>query len=103
MTPFQSQELLILKHHIKMKIKSGPLLILRENGPSIFESSVTVHVPHFSLLPSLLLLPQHTVAKTISVVKCTLVQALRLCTGRTAHRGNRGIALYFHDHGTRRG
>jgi hypothetical protein len=36
-------------------------------------------------------------------VKCTLVQALRLCTGRTAHRGRRGIALLFFDHGTRRG
>ena len=36
-------------------------------------------------------------------VKCTIVQALRLCTGRTAHRGSRGIALPFHDHGTRRG
>ena len=36
-------------------------------------------------------------------VKCTLVQALRLCTDRTAHRGSRGIALPFHDHGTRRG
>ena len=24
------------------------------------------------------------------------------CTGRTAHRGSRGIALPFHDHGTRR-
>jgi len=36
-------------------------------------------------------------------VKCTLVQALRLCTDRTAHRGSRGIALLFHDHGTRRG
>ena len=36
-------------------------------------------------------------------VKCTLVQARRLCTGRTAHRGSRGIALLFHDHGTRRG
>ena len=35
--------------------------------------------------------------------KCTLVHALRLCTGRTAHRGSRGIALLFHDHGTRRG
>ena len=30
-------------------------------------------------------------------VKCALVQALRLCTGRTAHRGSRGIALLFHD------
>ena len=36
-------------------------------------------------------------------VKCTLVQALRLCTGRTAHRGSRGIALPFLDHGNRRG
>ena len=30
-------------------------------------------------------------------VKVTLVQALRLCTGRTAHRGSRGIALLFRD------
>ena len=36
-------------------------------------------------------------------VKVTLVQAVRLCTGRTAHRGRRGIALPFHDHVTRRG
>jgi len=36
-------------------------------------------------------------------VKCTLVQALRFCTGRTAHRGSRDIALLFLDHGTRRG
>ena len=36
-------------------------------------------------------------------VKCTLVQALSLCTGRTAHRGSRGIAQLFLDHGTRRG
>ena len=35
-------------------------------------------------------------------LKCTLVQALRLYTGRTAHRGSRGIALLFHDHDTRR-
>ena len=26
-------------------------------------------------------------------VKCTLVQALRLCTGHTAHRGSRGVAV----------
>jgi len=36
-------------------------------------------------------------------VKCTLVQALRLCTGRTAHRGSRDIALLFLGHVTRRG
>jgi hypothetical protein len=35
--------------------------------------------------------------------KCTLVQAVRLCTGHTAHLGNRGIALPFLDHGTRSG
>jgi len=36
-------------------------------------------------------------------VKCTLVQALRLCTGRTVYRGSRGTALFFHNHGTKRG
>jgi len=36
-------------------------------------------------------------------VKCTLVQALRLSTGRTVHRGIRGVILLFPDHGTRRG
>jgi len=36
-------------------------------------------------------------------VKCTLVQALRLCTGRTDIRGSRGVALFLLDHGTRRG
>ena len=36
-------------------------------------------------------------------VKFALIQALRLGTGRTAHRGSRGIALTFFDHGTRRG
>ena len=36
-------------------------------------------------------------------VKLTLIQALRLCTGRTAHRGSRDIAPPIHDHCTRRG
>jgi len=30
-------------------------------------------------------------------VKVILVQALKLCTGRTAHKGSRYIALLFHD------
>jgi hypothetical protein len=34
-------------------------------------------------------------------VKCTLVQALRLSTSRTAHRGSTGIALLFYHHSTR--
>jgi len=41
-------------------------------------------------------------AVIVKNVKCTLVRALRLCTGRTANRGSRGIALLFLDHGTRR-
>jgi hypothetical protein len=39
----------------------------------------------------------------VKKVKVTLVQALRLCTSRTAHKGSRGIALTFLDHGTWRG
>jgi hypothetical protein len=39
-----------------------------------------------------------------SKVKCTLVvQALRLCSGRTPLKGITGIALHFFDHVTRRG
>ena len=34
-------------------------------------------------------------------MKCTLVQALRLCTGRMAHRGSRGLGLFLLDLGTR--
>ena len=37
------------------------------------------------------------------VLSAPRVQALRFRIGRTAHRGSRGIALPFHDHGTRRG
>ena len=44
-----------------------------------------------------------TETRTAVKVKVTLLQALRLCTGRTAHRGSSGIALPFHDHGTRKG
>jgi hypothetical protein len=33
-------------------------------------------------------------------VKCTTVQALRLCTGRMAHRGSRGIALLYRHRGS---
>jgi len=36
-------------------------------------------------------------------VKCTLVQALRLCTDRTAYRGSRGVALLLLDHGIIKG
>jgi hypothetical protein len=35
-------------------------------------------------------------------IKFTLVQVLKLCTGRAAHSGRIGTALLFLDHGTRR-
>ena len=57
----------------------------------ICESSVSVR--------AVLLLPQ---TYLWYCKKCTFVQTLKLCTGRTAHRGSRGIALLFLDHGTRR-
>ena len=39
----------------------------------------------------------------VKLKKCILVQALRFSTGRTSHRGSRGIALLFFDYSTRRG
>ena len=66
---------------------------LREiNSNVTFFSSI----PHYQYAVS-------PVNKVKVKVKFTLVQAPRLCTGRTAHRWSRGIALLFLDHGTRRG
>jgi hypothetical protein len=46
--------------------------------------------------PELLKTKETQISKSVKVkVKCTLVQALRLCTGRTAHRVSRCIALPF--------
>ena len=52
--------------------------------------------------PSFLTVSVHVVKKVKVKVKCTIVQALSHCTGRTVHRGSRGITLLFLDHGTRR-
>jgi len=71
------------------------------------------HYLHINMVPnprgtelSSIFLPRTSNLSLLMVmvkVECTLVQALRLCTGHTAHRGSIGIALLFHDHGTRRG
>ena len=42
----------------------------------------------------------HASFKTDERVKYTLVQALRLCTGRTTHRGSRGIAVLYRHWGS---
>jgi hypothetical protein len=58
--------------------------------------SITLHFLHYVFYVFDMIL-------TVKKLKCTLVQALRLCTGRTVHRGSRGIALLFLDHDTIRG
>ena len=84
---------------------SGGVIRLEHPGPT-FESLTTVpsamrkeqeHLSFRSLEVSLQALSEWV------KVKVTLVQALRLCTGRTTHRRSRGIALPFRDHDTRRG
>ena len=49
---------------------------------------------------------EHSKSPVMAMVKvkvqCALVQALMLCTRRTAHRGSRSIALLFLAHGTKR-
>jgi hypothetical protein len=42
------------------------------------------------------MLLNHSIIKKVKV-KVTLVQALKFCTSRTAHRGSKVIALFFHD------
>jgi len=56
------------------------------------------HISHLQILPY----AQHKSRCQIykqgkKKLKVTLVQALRLCTGRTAYRWITGIALLFHD------
>ena len=67
--------------------------------PILLSSVTCLAVPYSSILPH----EWHDLREVKVKVKCTLVQALRLCTGRTAHMGSRGVALLFLDHGTRRG
>jgi len=55
----------------------------------------------FLLLPMLFGTLWHWQLQKQKSVNCTLVQALRLFTSRTAYRGSRGIALLFHDQVTR--
>jgi hypothetical protein len=38
---------------------------------------------------------QTKISSDIKKAKVTLIQALRLCTGRTASRGSRGIAVLY--------
>jgi len=56
-----------------------------------------MHLYHITSLPLQIIISKG------KKLKCTLVQALRLCTDHMAHRGSRDIALPFLDHSTRRG
>jgi hypothetical protein len=67
-----------------------------------FVCRVWVVTFHLGLMDNSQVSHHRDVGKKVKV-KFTHVQALRLCTGRTAHRGSRGITLLFLDHGTRRG
>jgi len=82
---------------MKCDKRSERYFISEEGGKE--ETSFAWKVPRFRPLVLLILVELTCKSK----VKFTLVQALRLCTGRTAHRGKRGIAPPFLDHGTRRG
>ena len=55
------------------------------------------HVVLEPIILTIILQYMYNIDKVKVKVKVTLVQALRLCTGRTVHRGSRGIALLFHD------
>jgi hypothetical protein len=51
--------------------------------------------PHTILYKTIHVVQNVCMRKGKVKVKCTLVQALRLCTGRTAHRGSRRIAVLY--------
>ena len=79
----------------------GYSVLPRTDVTSVPRIAVQVVSTQYKVIDTILTCIKEVMVKV--KVKCPLVQALRLCTGRTAHRGSRGIALLFHDHGTRRG
>ena len=72
------------------------------NFPDITNYIITWH-PTLLSLTRLLFHFCHYLGKVKGKVKVTLVQSLRLCTGRMVQWGSRVIALHFQDHSTRRG
>jgi len=96
--------------HVKLFLFSFSILVFPSLLLLYFPSLLFVCcivMPHpflFSFIPLIIFFTfQTTKYYRPCKVKCTLVQAPMLCTGRTAQRGSRGIALLFHDHATRRG
>jgi hypothetical protein len=85
-------------------VKSTGYTLLSPVSPSLPLPCVSV-CHHISTGLYLLFSVQETLTLKMKKVKVkvTHVQALRLCTGCTAHGRSRGIVLPFHDHGTRRG
>jgi len=82
------------------------ILFSRQVGSQLYKNCTSISQNQIKIrIYILLLLLQSALQPLVGfgLLKCTLVQALRLCTGRTAHTGSRGIALLFLDHGTRRG
>ena len=74
-----------------------------DNCSAVWQSSWMAKHPSAPMQKPVSIGRRKTKYLSLKKVKCTLVQALRLCTGRTAYRRSRGIALPFHDLGTRRG
>ena len=74
--------LTILPPSCAVVMKSGNLNFLGPSGP--LQTPLPVPLCHY-----------YSVCERYAVgdKKCTLVQTLRLCIGRTAHRGSTGIAL----------
>ena len=81
--------------------RSKPLTIDVETGHESLAANINL-VTFIKFSPTYLILCTRYYWSKQVKVKCTPVQALRPCTGRTAHWGSRGIALLFHNHGTRR-
>jgi hypothetical protein len=74
---------------------------IQEQSPTILTYDTKKPIPLASVATAETVDMLHCFRKILEIPflkkKCTLVQALRLCTGRTDHRGSRGIALLFHN------
>jgi len=90
---------MLVKTNRYMKMHGETIKIIGQCSSFVFAMSQV----EFSVRFPVIVRGSTTPVSVKGKVKCTLIQALRLCTGRTTHRGSRVIDVTFLDYGTRRG
>ena len=89
--------------HVLFVLKSESLNLLEPSGPVQACNGIALPLPFYIMTSERVDSFDQVLCSENFVQICRAINSVRLCTGRSAHRGSIGIALLFLDHGTRRG